>query len=258
MKKSILLLAAITFFSLSSGTAFANRCTLDDSSIVATVADRGTVFPYNLLTSDGGGPYSTFKAGSVNIAVMFQICDGSKDFTMNLNSSARSLKQLLAGGTADSKYANFDRVASVPVTVDSSGFAAFCGGRNGDGSIIMDTPNTTTADNYAGCGQDSNGFFFVRRNVVFTLTAGHSLRLQDSPYDGGNLGTGTSYVKVYHPTSSTWTLTVEDTPAAFNPICGTNGSCGAMIYKPSNGPAYVQYGVLDRFEISLTSLKVYP
>lgn len=258
MNKRILMLTCVTLCILYSSTAFGQRCTLDDSSVIATVSDRGTMFPFNTITSDLAGPYSTLKSRGSSTEVMFQICNGTKDFTMNLSSSSRRVNVLLQGGTATSSAVNFDRVASVPVTVDSDAFAAFCGGRNGDGSIILDTPNMSTADNYAGCGQDSNGYYFVRRNVIFTLTSGRSHRFQDSPYDGGTLGAGTSYVKVYHPTSSTWTLSVEDTPAAINPICGSNGSCCAQIYKPNNGPSYVEFGTLGRFVISLTSARVYP
>jgi hypothetical protein len=240
------------------GTTSGQKCTLDDNSIVANVADKGTVFPFNTITSDGGGAYSTIKTKGSTSDLSFQICNGTQDLILNLTSSSRTLKVLLQGGTVTSSYANFDRIASVPVTVDSDNFASFCGGRDSDGSIILNTPNTATADNYAGCGQDANGLYFVRRDVIFTLTSGHSHRFQDSPYDGGTLGAGTSYIKVYHPTSSTWTLSVEDVPAAVDPICGANGSCAAQIYKPNNGPAYVQFGTLGRFNISLSSSRVYP
>jgi len=257
MKRTSLIFAVFAFCILFSGSVLGQKCTLDDSSMVATFAGVNGQPPYS-ITSDGAGPYSTLKGRGTTSQVMFQICNGSYDFTIDLTSSSRTVKVLLQGGTAPSSFLNFDRVASVPVTVDSNDFATFCGGRNGDGSIILDTPNTTTADNYAGCGEDSDGYYFVRRNVVLQLTSGRSLRFQDSPYDGGTLGAGTSYIKVYHPTSSTWTLSVENTPAAVNPICGTNGSCAAQIYQPNHGPAYVQFGTLGRFEISLTSSRVYP
>jgi len=258
MNKKLLVGAALALCVIFAVNASAQKCTQDDRSIVATFADTGNVFPYNTITSDGGGSYSTTKTRGSSSEVMFQICNGSYDLIVNLTSSSRTVRVLTMGGTVPSSFLNFDRVASVPVTVDSSGFAAFCGGRNGDGSIILDTPNTSSADNYAGCGQDANGYYFVRRNVGMQLTSGHSLRFQDSPYDGGTLGAGTSYVRVYHPTSSTWTLSVEDTPAAVNPLCGSNGWCGALIYKPNNGPAYVQFGWIERFVISLSSSNVYP
>lgn len=257
MNKRILIFACVALCILYSSTVFGQKCTLDDSSIIATFAGVNGQ-PPDTITSDGAGPYSTLKTHGSTTTVMFQICNGSKDFIMDLSSSSRTVKVLLPGGTVTSSFLNFDRVASVPVTVDSEGYAAFCGGRNGDGTIVLDTPNTTTADNYAGCGQDSNGYYFVRRNVGMTLTSGHSLRFQDSPYDGGTLGAGTSYIRVYHPTSSNWTLSVENLPAAVNPICGTLGLCGAQIYKPNNGPPYVQFGQRGSFDISLTSSKVYP
>jgi hypothetical protein len=51
---------------------------------------------------------------------------------------------------------------------------------------------------------------------------------------------------------------VEDIPASVDPKCGINGSCGAVIYQPNRGAAYVEQHVLGRFNISVTSSKVYP
>ncbi|MEO7674311.1 MAG: hypothetical protein ABIU09_09580 [Pyrinomonadaceae bacterium] len=256
MRKLLLLFAVCALFALCTGTVLGQRCTADDYSIVATFAGVNGQPPYS-ITSDGMGSYSTIKGRGINTEVMFQVCNGSKDFTMNLNTSSRTMKVLLPGGTANSTFFNFDRVASIPVTENSDRFADFCGGRDAFQSILLNTPNTSTADNYAGCGFDAGGYY-VRRNVGFQLTSGRSLRFQNSPYDGGTLAAGTSYIKVYHPTVSGWTLAVEDIAPAGNPGCGNNGSCGAIIYQPNNGGAYVEQYVIGRFQISVSSSKIYP
>jgi hypothetical protein len=103
---------------------------------------------------------------------------------------------------------------------------------------------------------DANGYY-ARRALGMQLPNSHSLRYQNGT-EGGTLGNGTSYVRVYHPTPSSWTLTPEDMPAAANPLCGTFGYCAAMIYKPNNGAAYAQYGTVERFFITLTSSRAYP
>ena len=239
------------------GTAHAQKCTADDTSIVATVAGTYDTSPPNMITSDGLGPYKTLKSKGQAVNITFQICNGSYDLVMDMISSSRYLKVLLQGGTVTSNFLNFDRIASVPVTVDSAGFAAFCGGRGTDGSILLYTTNMTTADNYGGCGQDANGYYFVRRALGMQLTDGHSLRFQNGT-EGGTLGDGTDYVRVYHPTSTTWTLTPEDRPVSVTPMCSVTGYCGAVIYKPNNAPAYVQSYQVERFVISLTSSKIYP
>jgi hypothetical protein len=239
------------------GTAHAQKCTTDDTTVVATVAGTNDTSPANMITSDGLGPYKTLKSKGQTINIMFQICNGSYDLVMDMISSSRNLKVLLQGGTVTSSFLNFDRVASVPVTVDSNAFAAFCGGRGTDGSILLYTANTTTADNYGGCGQDALGLYFVRRALGMQLTNGHSLRYQNGT-EGGTLGDGTDYIRVYHPTSTTWKLVPEDRPVPVNPLCGTVGYCAAQIYKPNNGPAYVQYYAPEKFVIDLTSSKIYP
>ncbi len=255
MNKLTLILTFFVFCIGLSDSALGQKCT-NDSTIIATFAGVTGQPPFS-ITSDGMGPYTNLKTRGTTTEVLFQTCNGSNDFTMNLASSNRTVKVLLSGGTASSSFLNFDRVANVPVTENSERFAAFCGGRTLDGSIILNTPNTTSADNYGGCGLDSGGYY-VRRNVGFQLTAGHSLRFQNSPYDGGTLAVGTSYIKVYHATVSTWTLSVEDIPATIDPKCGINGSCGVVIYKPNNAPEVVDGYTLGRFQISLTSARLYP
>lgn len=253
-------LVIVTFFALCTIFATdvsAQKCTSDDSTLIATFAGVSGQPPY-LITSDGLGSYTTTKSKGSTTNVMFQICNGSNDFVMDLISSKRTAKVQLVGGITTSSFMNFDRVANVPVTADSEPFAAFCGGRNGDGSIILDTPNTTTADNYGGCGLDAGGYF-VRRNVGMQLTNGHSLRFQNSPYGGGTLAAGTSYIRIYHPTVSSWTLSPEDVPYGPDYHCGSIGSCGAVIYQPNGGvPATVQGYTIGRFQLSITSSKIYP
>jgi hypothetical protein len=247
MKKLLPIAALFTLCAVFAINASAQKCTSDDYSLVASFDDAMTI------RSDGSGPYTTVKGKGSNSEVMFQICNKSNDFTMNLNTSSRSMKVILPGGTADSKFFNFDRVASVPVTdYGNPAFAAYCG-TDGAGQIILDAPNTAN-DNYAGCGFDGLGYF-VRRNVGFQLTNGHSLRFQNSPLDGGTIAAGTSYIKVYHPTPNSWTLAPEE--KSDGTACSTMALCSALIYQPNRGAAYVQYYLPERFVLSVTSSRNY-
>jgi len=281
MKKKLLFLASFALCILFSNNAFAqhNVCTADDYSLVATVDDGFSI------KSDGGGSYKTAKSKRENVEVMFQNCS-FKDFTMNLNFSARHLKVLLPTKPVNAptnelqaKFYNFDRVSSVPVTQDYMGkdalgnptlinvfnnLAAFCG-KNLDGSIKLKTPNTATADNYAGCGQDIDGMYYVRRNVGSGLNYNYNLRFQNSNLDGtGTLAAGTSYIRVYHPDPFTWTLmpVEEPTPGVdssgntFNPCFGVT-QCGALIYTNKRGDKSVESYPSMPFIIRLTSANAY-
>ena len=123
---------------------------------------------------------------------------------MQLGSSTRYLvTNVPTKGIFNAKFANFDRIASVPITTDNLAMADFCG-LNANGSYRY--------DNYGGCGTDAVGSF-VKRNVGIDLGDGsHSLRFQYSPIDapGGNPNAaGTSYIKVYHPNATTWQIAPE-------------------------------------------------
>jgi hypothetical protein len=247
---------------------------------VATVVDGYSI------AQDGGGPYKTAKSKRENVEVMFQNCS-FKDFTINLHNSARYMRVFLPGKPVNAptnelqaKFYNFDRISSVPVTnfigSDPSGnpaviegiynnLAAFCGGKNPDGSIKLNTANTVTADNYAGCGQDENGFY-VRRNVGSQLTYNYSLRFQNSSLDGtGTLAAGTSYIKVYHPDPFTWTLVPEQGSDPNGP-CQARASdgtifgrpqCGTLIYTNKRGDRSVESYPTMPFVIHLTSANAY-
>jgi hypothetical protein len=258
MNKKLIILASFALCILFSNSVLAQKCTLDDYSIVNTIADSYTgadgitTFPYS-IRSDGAGPYSTIKG---NMDVMFQVCNSTHDFTMNLNMSKRVMKVTLSDGRLfDATFFNFDRVASVPVTdPNSAKFKAFCG-VNADGSIKLYTKNSSN-DNYAGCGFDGSGYY-VRRVVGFQLGNGYSLRFQNSPIDSrGTLAAGTNYIKVYHPTSKIWTLSPEETQASTG-SCAEKPQCGALIYTPNKGPAYVESYHSMPFEFSITSSKDY-
>ena len=66
------------------------------------------------------------------------------------------------------------------------------------------------------------GNAYVRRNVGIGLddgtNASYNLRFQKSPLDNGNpdsVVAGTSYIKVYHPTATTWILEPESPDSLF-------------------------------------------
>ena len=73
---------------------------------------------------------------------------------------------------------------------------------------------STGSDNYGGCGVDSLGRRYVRRNVGIDLgDNSHSLRFQSSPIDSPNgnpAAAGTAYIKVYRSNSTTWDLVPEN------------------------------------------------
>lgn len=289
MKKKLLFSASLALCLLLSNNASAqhNTCTPDDYTLVATVADTFSdngVTKTTSIQSDNGTPYVTAKAKRENVEVMFQNCS-FKDFTMNLQMSARYLKIILPSKPTNAttnvlqgKFYNFDRISSVPVTnfggrdafgnpVNSAAYnnlAAFCGGKNDDGTIKLNTENTTTADNYAGCGQDANGDYYVRRNVGSQLNFSYSLRFQNSDLDGtGTLAAGTSYIRVYHPTPKTWVITPEENSNPYtengvikNP-CGTNKYCSVLLYNTKRGNKIPESYPSMPFVINLTSQNAY-
>ena len=86
-----------------------------------------------------------------------------------------------------------------------------------NGFVVTKNADGSYRDNYAGCGTDGSGNF-VRRTVGIGLddlssNRDYRLRYQTSPLDGGFLTqvAGTAYIKVYHPTTSTWILEPEGT-----------------------------------------------
>lgn len=232
MKRAVLLLS---IFALFASTAFAQRnktptCPADITSLTATFANGAN----DLYGSDSVSPsYTTMKTKGDNIELMFQRANCSYDFTMNLHYSKRTTKLNLSGNVRDVEFANFDRVASVPLTLATNpDFIAFCDS-NGDGffdespNVVKNADGTYRYDNYAGCGKDPDatdangnvipGRYFVRRTVGMSagLVSGtdYRFRFQNSPLDGhGTLAGGTSYIRVYHETDITWEVSPEVTP----------------------------------------------
>jgi hypothetical protein len=158
------------------------------------------------------------------IKVGFQVSNCSYDFIVQLNNSTRYMNvsiNMPGQPTAiyRAKFANFDRIASVPVTTDPNAMNGYC--------------TSSQSDNYAGCGQDQDGTPYVRRSVGFDLGDGiHNLRFQFSPIDNPNGNpnvTGTSFIKVYHPDPNTWVLIPEGTQTG---VFLTNGTPTALVYAP--------------------------
>jgi hypothetical protein len=232
MKRPILLLCLCALFA-SSALAQKNRtptCPADVTNLTATFANGAD----DSYRSDAVSPsYTTMKTKGDNIELMFQRANCSYDFTMNFHYSKRTTKLNLGGDIRDVEFANFDRVASVPLTLAANpSFIAFCDG-NGDGvfdespNVVRNADGTYKYDNYAGCGKDPDtvdasgnlvpGRYFVRRTVGMSagLVSGtdYRFRFQNSPLDGhGTLAGGTSYIRVYHETGNTWEVSPEVTP----------------------------------------------
>lgn len=163
--------------------------------------------------SDNGLEYKTVKSKGENLEIMFQRANCTYDLTMNLHFSKRTAKITALGTTYNSEFFNFDRVASVPVTqTTNTAFNDFCGPVFGEPNVQLNTGSTNTYryDNYAGCGFDAGGYY-VRRSVGINAGPDHSFRFQNTGINPtGNLGAGTSYIKVYHPNAQTWVLSPED------------------------------------------------
>jgi len=174
----------------------------------------------DLYRSDNGTPYVTSKARGDNTEIMFQKANCTYDFTMNLISSKRTTKLTLGGMTLDSDFFNFDRIASVPVTQDKvnsdSTITPFLDSQFCQNGWAIDpntgkpatNPDGTVRDNYAGCGIDPDGKYYVLRSVG--IQAGddnHGFRYQYSPIDGvATWAAGTSFIRVYHPSAFVWEL----------------------------------------------------
>jgi len=218
------------------------------SDVVVTTVVRGTEASPELykFVSDGAGPdaagesYPSGGKGQSKIDGRFQVDNCSFDFTVNVISSPRYFSALLDGAppvTAD--FVNFDRVASVPLTVPGPGnpeFDAFCAsgvfftsdGRVGRNSLMR------IQDNYGGCHQDAESNWYVRRAGHVDL-ADSGLFFNRSPLD---LWSSTacdanpevcqaSFVRVYHPTANTWILRQEDGGAG-----ATRVKSGAATMEP--------------------------
>jgi hypothetical protein len=200
MKKSLIFFAGIFLCFAFSAKVSAQKgkpapgCG-SDFPVAVTVNDGFSI------TSDGKGSYINGGKGKEQVSAVFQIGNCSYDFVVNLNNSSRFLNINIPGaGIFQSKFFNFDRIGSVPVTTDANAMNAYCS---------MSYPQN---DNYAGCGSDAAGAY-VRRNVGFNIGSNLGFRYQNSPIDGALdplLVAGTSYIKVYRPDPNTWQLAPEE------------------------------------------------
>ena len=250
MKRAVLLMSFFALVATSAGgqkgSAKSPSCPPDITNLRVTFADAAG----DLFRSDGGGPYVTSRLRGDSIDVRFQKSNCSYDLTMNLNASTRSMTVTLGGTNHVSGFFNFDRVASVPVTdPNNAAFVDFCGGRDANGQIILNTPNvvqnsdgTYRYDNYAGSGVDESGQYFVRRNVGIAVDDGHlnyAFRYQYSPIEGQFLwAAGTDYIRVYHASQFVWVLTPDSGMGS----CGPGGSCGRY-YDKINNISFGDYSV---------------
>jgi len=215
MRKSLLLVMSLAVGCLIPSALFAkgnpNSCGSSDTSLSLTIEPGA----YN-ISSDTGSAYVSDK----KIDVMFQIDNCSYDFTLRLFNSQRYINVFVPAGipsspidgsTTTSGGFNFDRVASVPIT-NGDDYAAWCAAgvqKNADGSFktYPSGGKTMPFDNYAPCGQDSEGNRFARRSAHIGLADFYGFAYQDAPLDGRpKIFNDTVFVRVYHPDATTWVL----------------------------------------------------
>jgi hypothetical protein len=227
----------------------APSCPPDITNLQVTFADATG----DLFRSDGRGPYVT--SNSKGVAIAFQRSNCTYDLVMNLNTAKRTMSLTLGAVQLTSGFFNFDRVASVPVTdPNNQAFVDFCGGRDVNGQIILNTPNvvqnangTYLYDNYAGSGRDESGSYFVRRSVGIDA-GGNGFRYQYSTLENvATWAAGTDYIRVYHPSQFVWVLT----PDTGNGSCGLGGNCGRY-HDNTTGTNLGDYSV--PFSITVTQI----
>ena len=178
------------------------------------------------FVSDGNSSYPTGGKGQNRIESRLQYDGCWFDYLFNINNS-RNAYALLSDGVHVSRFFNFDRVASIPVTPGPEnttfGDSAFCADgvvTNPDGSYRRNADGSYQ-DNYAGCGLDERGWY-VRRGGSINLYEGPDrdfrLRFRPSPlqlpsgdYCAANPAECEvlSWLRVYHPTANTWTVIPE-------------------------------------------------
>lgn len=185
----------------------------NDRLLTVTVVGSPTDTEGQSLYSDGGGAY---VSGVGKVDARLQIDNCYQDFILNLNLSSRKLVTFTAAyGVATVGFANFDQIATVPLTPltgDEQSLQAFC---------------ATVPNNYAGCGiDDASGRFFVRRSATLQFNVGGDNRLifNKAPAaleswkkniclaGGDQRPCQTSFVKVFHTIEGnveTWELEPE-------------------------------------------------
>ena len=217
-----------------------------------TLTSTYNIQPDQVYTDGSPVPYTTQKTGGNQITAQFQIRNCSYDFTLNLNFSPRSIdvnvpqSSTYPGWSTTSKFFNFDRVASVPITDwNNPAFVSFCGGALDIANVVHNSNGTYKYDNYAGCGKDPDtydannnlipGRYFVRRAAVFQLTDRYLLHFQYSPLENKyTIAAGTAYVKVYHTDATTWELSPDQ--ALLN---GEVAPWSALVNWSANSSPYV-------------------
>lgn len=201
----------------------------------------------NVLISDGNEYYN--HGSSRNVVVRFQVDNCTHDFTPNLNQSTRSmLAQLSGGNNIVSKFFNFDRVHSVPLTpsgliTDAARVAwmdsPFCKGgvkRTADGAIAINADGSSQ-DSYAGCGIDDFGNAYVLRAGIVNLE-GAQLSFNVSPIDrpaACPAGTtdpvcAASHLRVYHPFDTQWVVRADVTTLAAHRVW-VGGKTSAYVFQ---------------------------
>ena len=263
MKKNLLLaigLAACTLIpAVSAKAGKPVSCGSDVTTLSVTIDGvPGTTMGYNVY-SDGNGAYASSK----KISLGFQVSNCTYDLVMNLSGSSRAINVVFppssGWGPTTAWFANFDRIASVPITDGQAVYNRWCNGgvqKNADGSIKLNSDNLRQ-DNYAPCGSDGAGAF-ARRNVGFGLAGSYDLRFQNSPIDSGRLANDTALIKVYHPNANTWiiepdiqayTFTDYVTPAGF---FGDFGELGVLLYSPNSGTTIEEGKFIMPFKMTVT------
>lgn len=185
----------------------------------------------NALVSDGNEFY--INGSSRNVLIRFQVDNCTHDFTPNLNQSTRSWIALLSDGSIATKFLNFDRVHSVPLTPSalytdeeraawlSSPFCVNGVQKTADGKIVKNADGSYQ-DNYAGCGIDDAGNGYVLRAGSVGFDGEARLGFNVSPIDRplecpvGNTEPkcAGSHLRVYHPFATQWVVRADATAMA--------------------------------------------
>lgn len=206
----------------------------------------------NVLVSDGNESYN--NGSERNVLVRFQVSNCTYDFTPNLSQSNRSWIALLPSGNLASRFLNFDRVRSVPVT-PSALFTVeertawltspFCSNgvqRTASGTIVQNSDGSYQ-DNYAGCGIDESDNAYVLRagSVGFDgARLGFNVSAIDRPLEcpAGNTlpKCAGSHLRVYHPFANQWLVKAPaDAMAAYQKYVGGKTS-GYVFERFENVP----------------------
>ena len=158
----------------------------------------------DLTYADGSPvPFVSGKSKGQSIDGRIQVDNCTYDLTLNLNFSKRYFtwkfpNGSIVGTSQNSDGFNIDHVGTVPVTDGGANFLSWC---------------SSAADNYGGCGVDDNGYFVRRAMGSAILNFAYGVRFNYSPIDNvQQMAAGTAYVKIYHPSASTWIIMPDQVP----------------------------------------------